>query len=143
MQGGCLCGSVRYALASPPFDAGWCHCRTCQLSSGSPSMAFATVPTGDLRFERGADLVGTVKSTDFGRREFCSRCGTPLTIRVDFQPDTVDFTIATLDDPTAIEPGFHIFYASRIPWAKSGDALPRHDRFRAETRGLEQGESPV
>jgi hypothetical protein len=47
MEGGCLCGAVRFSLASKPYDAGWCHCRTCQLNSGSPAMVFAAVPVGD------------------------------------------------------------------------------------------------
>ena len=134
MQGGCLCGAVRYRLASVPFDAGWCHFRNCQLSSGSPAMAFATVPLDDYGVERGK--IATVRSSDFGHRGFCRDCGTPLFMRVDHQPDTLDFTIATLDAPGAVEPDYHIFYASRIAWAEAGDALPRHDKFRPETRGL-------
>ena len=31
MTGGCACGAVRYQLKNQPWDAGWCHCRTCQL----------------------------------------------------------------------------------------------------------------
>ena len=46
--GGCLCGGVRYELASEPFDCGWCHCRTCQLYGGAPAMAFASVPEEDF-----------------------------------------------------------------------------------------------
>ena len=136
MQGGCLCGAVRFRLESEPFDAGWCHCRLCQKSSGSPAMAFATVPLEDFQYDAGAAMVATIASTGFGHRGFCRRCGTPLYIRADFQPDTIDFSIATLDDPARVAPSFHIFYASRIPWAPAGDALPRHDRFRPETRGL-------
>jgi hypothetical protein len=132
--GGCLCGAVRYRLASAPFDAGWCHCRTCQLNSGSPAMAFASVPVADYVIERGEPA--TVKSSDFGHRRFCRECGTPLLMQVDHQPETVDFSLATLDDPARVTPTFHIFYASRIPWAEPGDALPRHDRFRPDTRGL-------
>src|SRR6202035_3322444 len=45
--GRCLCGAVRYKLESAPFDAGYCHCRICQLASGAPVMAFATVPRND------------------------------------------------------------------------------------------------
>ena len=45
--GGCLCGAVRYRLDGEPFDCGWCHCRTCQLNSGAPAMAFASVRAGD------------------------------------------------------------------------------------------------
>jgi hypothetical protein len=80
--------------------------------------------------------VGQVKSSDFGHRKFCLACGTPLLMQVDHQPETVDFSIATLDRPERVVPGFHIFYASRIPWAEAADAAPRHDRFRPDTRGL-------
>ena len=134
MQGGCLCGAVRYRLRSAPFDAGWCHCRTCQLNSGSPAMAFASVPVTDYVVEQGE--VATVRSSDFGHRGFCARCGTPLYMPVDHQPETIDFSVATLDQPDRVPPGFHIFYASRIAWAEAGDDLPRHDGFRPNTRGL-------
>ncbi|MES2443920.1 MAG: GFA family protein [Pseudomonadota bacterium] len=142
LVGGCLCGAVRYRLASEPFDAGWCHCRTCQLSSGSPAMAFATVPAGDY-LVANPDTIASVASSSFGRRSFCRQCGTPLTISVDHQPETIDFSLATLDEPQRVPPAFHIFYASRIDWAKAADDLPRHDRFRPDTRGLSGTEPPA
>ena len=52
------------------------------------------------------------------------------------QPDTLDFTIATLDDPAAVVPGFHIWHGSRIGWFETADDLPRHARFRPDTVGL-------
>src|SRR5215210_7210759 len=109
LTGRCLCGAVRYRLASEPFDAGWCHCRTCQLNSGAPAMAFASVPVDDWIVEQGGLVIRQVKSSSFGHRLFCSNCGTPLAARVDHQPRTVDFSIATLDEPDAVPPGFHIF----------------------------------
>ena len=142
-EGGCACGSVRYRLASDPFDAGWCHCRTCQLVSGAPAMVFASVPAGDLVFIEGADRVKRFQSSCFGHREHCGDCGTPLTMKVDHQPETVDFTVATLDEPDQVLPGFHIFHASRIAWFETNDDLPRHDRFRPDTRGLEGTEPPA
>src|SRR5579884_312879 len=136
LTGRCLCGAVRYELLSRPFDCGWCHCRTCQLNSGSPAMVFASVPDGDLRWTSGAEKLKSIRSSDFGHRTFCGECGTPFLMKVDHQPETVDFSVATLDDPTAVSPGFHIFWNSRIPWAETVDALPRHDKFRPDTRGL-------
>ena len=141
--GGCACGAVRYALKSAPYDTGWCHCRICQRVSGSPAIVFSTVPHGHLVFTKGADKVKPFASTSFGRRRFCGECGTPLTIEVDHQPETVDFSVATLDAPDAVSPGFHIFWASRIPWFDPGDALPRYDRFRPETRGLQGTDGPL
>jgi hypothetical protein len=136
LEGGCACRSVRYSLASAPFDAGWCHCRTCQLVSGAPAMVFASVPAGHLVFTSGAELVRTFKSSSFGHRLFCGACGTPFAMQVDHQPDTIDFSVATLDEPEQVAPGFHIFYESRIGWSETKDDLPRHERFRPDTRGL-------
>ena len=142
LTGGCLCGAVRFRLKSAPSDAGWCHCRTCQLNSGSPAMAFASVPEGDWIAEEGADQIRKVSSSSFGHRGHCGACGTPLYMKVDHQPETVDFSIATLDQPEAVAPGFHIFWSSRVAWFDPGDDLPRHERFRPVTRGLEDTEPP-
>jgi hypothetical protein len=140
--GGCACGAVRYELASVPYDGGWCHCRICQLNSGSPAMAFASIPVDDYVVVAGEEKVKRFKSSGFGHRLFCGECGTPLLMRVDHQPETVDFSIATLDDPDAVGPQFHIFHASRIAWFETADDLPRHERFRPDTRGLEGTEPP-
>lgn len=140
--GGCACGAVRYELASLPYDGGWCHCRICQLNSGSPAMAFASVPADDYVLVTGGEKVKRFKSSGFGHRLFCGECGTPLLMRVDHQPETVDFSIATLDAPDAVGPQFHIFHSSRIAWFETADDLPRHERFRPDTRGLEGTEPP-
>lgn len=106
-------------------------------------MAFASVPAGDLVFTQGEERLRRFRSSAFGHRQYCADCGTSLTIQVDFQPETIDFPIATLDDPERIAPAFHIFRASRIGWFETADALPRHDRFRPDTRGLEGTEPPA
>ena len=140
--GGCACGAVRYELRSTPFDTGWCHCRTCQLNSGAPAMVFSSVPAGQLVWTRGEDRLKRFQSSSFGHRSFCGDCGTPFLMEVDHQPETVDFSVATLDEPDRLPPGFHIFWGSRIAWFEPGDDLPRHDKFRPDTRGLEGTEPP-
>jgi hypothetical protein len=142
LTGGCMCGTVRYELASDPFDCGWCHCRTCQLSSGAPAMAFASVKDGDWVLTSGEGTMRTIRSSSFGHRTFCGEFGTPLHVRVDHQPETVDFSIATLDDPNAVAPEFHIFWGSKVGWFNPGDDLPKHDKFRPDTRGLKGTEPP-
>ncbi len=143
LTGGCMCGAVRYELQSAPFDCGWCHCRSCQLSSGSPAMVFASVPNDDLIWTQGGDKVRSVVSSSFGHRDFCGECGTPFLMKVDHQPETVDFSVATLDEPGTIAPGYHIFWSEKLDWFNPSDALPRHDKFRPNTRGLEGTEPPA
>ncbi|HYI43578.1 MAG TPA: GFA family protein [Sphingomicrobium sp.] len=143
LTGGCMCGAVRYELQSDPFDCGWCHCRTCQLASGSPAMVFASVPEGHLIWTKGAEHVRSVASSSFGHRSFCGECGTPFLMKVDHQPETADFSVPTLDEPDAIAPGFHIFWSSKVGWLELADTLPRHDRFRPDTRGLNGAVPPA
>lgn len=83
-------------------------------------------------FTRGEDLVGRWESSSFGHRLFCKACGTPLLMRDNEGATTIDLSLATLDDPDAVPPGFHIFYASRIAWADACDDLPRYPRSRRE-----------
>jgi hypothetical protein len=134
LEGGCLCGAVRYRVACAPLEAGYCHCGVCRRSSGAPVLAFATVPRADFTLIAGAPRKR--RSTSFGERWFCADCGTQLVMCVDHQPDTIDFTLASLDNPTATAPEFHIFFGSRIGWFDIADRLPRHKQFRPHTPGL-------
>jgi hypothetical protein len=133
-EGGCLCGAVRYRLEVEPSDAGYCHCMLCRRSSGAPVLAFATVPLKKFVITKGEPAKRL--SSSFGERWFCRDCGTQLAMHVDHQPDTIDFTIASLDDPTTIAPAFHIFTEDKIGWFDTADGHPRHARFRPNTRGL-------
>lgn len=59
-----------------------------------------------------------------------------------FQPDMIDFAVCTLDNPAIAPPQTHIFYARRPPWLDVQDGLPKFDRFRPGTQGLEGTEPP-
>jgi hypothetical protein len=105
-------------------------------------MTFASVKQGGWVVTEGEDEVRRVRSSSFAERLFCGRCGTPLAIDYDIQPETFDFSVGTLDDPGAVSPEFHIFWASKVAWFDPGDDLPKHDRFRPNTVGLDGTEPP-
>jgi len=125
LEGGCLCGEVRYKVNGTIIDAGYCHCRLCRRASGAPVVAWFTVPVGSFSYIQGRSSV--FHSSAHSQREFCGRCGTQLVFRRTEAPVTVDVTIASLDDPSLIEPEYHIWRESRIKWFETGDSLPRHD----------------
>lgn len=133
-EGGCLCGAVRYRLDAAPFDAGYCHCTSCRRASGAPVLAFATVPLDAFVLTKGEPAKR--RSSEKAERWFCRDCGTQLAIHADYQPDTIDVTIPSLDDPAIIAPKFHIFTDERIAWFDTADDYPRHAGFRPNTRGL-------
>jgi hypothetical protein len=139
MEGGCLCGAVRYRLGEAPRDVGWCHCRNCQLNSGSPAMAFGTVREELFTLQGGAETIRLFASSADAERYFCGRCGTPLYVTEHREPGELYVSVATLDDPAATPPGFHIFTAQRIEWAPICDGLPVYEGFRRDPNAARDG----
>ncbi len=128
LTGGCACGRVRYEVSAEPVDPGYCHCHTCQSVSGAPVLAYATTPVSAFQWTRGQPRL--YRSSGFGSRNFCPDCGTHLTMQVDADPEVLDFTLASLDDPERVAPTFHIWTRSRIGWFEIADNHPRYERSR-------------
>jgi hypothetical protein len=141
LTGGCHCGAIRYELHAQPTDAGYCHCTMCRKSAGAPVLAFARVPLADFVLTNGSPA--TRRSSSFGERWFCRDCGSQIAMRVDHQPDDIDFTVATLDEPDAVHPIFHIWHASHIPWFETGDNLPRYAESRPQNTDAPDTNSPA
>jgi hypothetical protein len=127
-EGGCSCGAVRYEVRAALTDCGYCHCRMCQMASGAPVLVFATAPFDAYAITRGAPRKR--RSSGFGERWHCAECGTPLAMRVDYEPDSIDVAVITLDDPALVAPQFHIWTESAVDWVQLGDELPRFPRAR-------------
>ena len=128
-QGGCLCGPIRYRASAAPFDETYCHCGLCRRAGGAPVVAWASFPAQQFSFTRGQPV--RFESSKLACREFCARCGTQLTFRYVASPDTIDVTIASLDDPAVIRPKDHVWYGSRIHWFDTRDELPRFPEHRS------------
>jgi hypothetical protein len=122
--GGCLCGQVRYRITGRPVEALYCHCRMCQRAHGAPVIAWLTAPLDAFKVTAG-DPVAYASSAK-ALRHLCGRCGTPLTWRATDDPRFVDISIATLDNPEAVEPTLHLWTESQIAWFEITDHLPRH-----------------
>lgn len=141
LTGGCACGTIRYRIDAEPYDTGWCHCRICQQVSGSGGMVFTTAALYHFHIERGKERLGRFASTPFGERGYCRNCGSPLTIHVGHQPGEIDIAAASLDDPDAVVPAFHLYADSAPQWAIPIDGLPRYAALRLTTRGLAPGQT--
>lgn len=120
-----MCGAVRYRINSLAESAGYCHCRMCQRAAGAPMVAWAAFPRDAFVFTAGTPAA--YRSSPAALRRFCARCGTPLTFEYVSGVRNIDVTIASLDDPAAIEPsGYHIWTSSRFPWLLLIDDVPKY-----------------
>ena len=123
-EGGCLCGAVRYRISGAPVSSVICHCRSCRLASGAPTVAWLTVQRPQLEFLFGTPRA--FKSSPGVVRQFCATCGSALTYENAASPSTIDLTTATLDDPNRFPPTEEVWVAHKVPWQVSDAALAQH-----------------
>ena len=101
-RGGCACGKVRYEVKGNPQVSAVCHCRYCQLRSGS---AFGTlVYFSEKNFKIISGKCNTYKFiSESGynwTNQFCKTCATTLTSRLEIKPGHVGVAGGTFDPPT-------------------------------------------
>ena len=118
IEGGCLCGKVRYSGEAEPIFAGLCHCTNCQKGSGSAFNAVVAVPKPAI------SITGTVSTYegkgDTGNptyKRFCPECGSPVAEEAAVMADVVMIPVGTLDDPSSVKPAMQIYCDSAQPWA--------------------------
>jgi hypothetical protein len=104
LDGGCLCGKIRYRVNAQIIDAGYCHCRQCQRASGAPLIAWFTIAVAGFTYTSGQPAI--FQSSVNCQREHCACCGTQLVFRNAVDPRTIDITVCSLDDSSAIKPQY-------------------------------------
>lgn len=131
-KGGCLCGAVRYSLASRPLSINACHCRDCKKLSGATNLLMVTALRADFLHEGETHTFH--KKADSGRVvtiHRCAQCGTRLWHETQLGAQYILFAAGTLDDPSWAIPTAHI-------WTGRAEA---HERFTPDALVLE-GQPP-
>jgi hypothetical protein len=123
MTGGCACGNVRFRARIDNDDAYLCHCRMCQRSTGSVSIAFKQVKQADVSWLGEPDWY---QGSPIAHRPFCPRCGTSLGFAFLEDSDKMDLTVASFDDPSRFKPKWHFGAESMHRAWLNTEGLPEH-----------------
>ena len=110
------------------ITAGHCHCRDCQLATGSGKATIIFLP------DAGLTLAGELKSytvigTDGSHvtRGFCPECGSPIVSYTAEQPNIKFIKAGSLDEPDWVQPETNFWQRSAQPWDPVNEALPGFD----------------
>ncbi|MEM8791808.1 MAG: GFA family protein [Pseudomonadota bacterium] len=122
--GRCLCGGVRFRFSGKPLWQGHCHCESCRKGCAAPMTSFIGVVDGAWAWT--GEEPSLYESSPGVRRYFCARCGSQMAYAADRFPGETHFYAASLDDPSAYAPSFHVFAAEAVPWLVIEDDLPRY-----------------
>jgi hypothetical protein len=101
----------------------FCHCGQCRRQTGL-YYAASNAMDADLTVE-GADSVTWYASSDEARRGFCRHCGSALFWKYEGL-DRTSIQAGSLDMPSRLTPGYHIFCADKGDFYEISDGLPQY-----------------
>ena len=119
VEGGCLCGAVRFSASGQPWRVGICHCLDCRKHHGAlfhASAIFAETAvtrSGDTRQYRG--------------RHFCPRCGSSV---YSISGDEIEVHLGSLDEPDRFRPTYELWICRRETWLPDFPVERRYERDR-------------
>lgn len=123
LEGGCLCGRVRFKAQQPALRTFVCHCTFCQRVTGSSFFAESIYSSSAVEFN-GGELAQYAHVSEGSQKKvfvhFCPNCGTTVGLTFERWPDVRAIARGCYDDPNAVEVTSHIWTES----AQTGVVLP-------------------
>jgi hypothetical protein len=132
ITGSCFCGAVGYEAEIDEQRVGACHCRDCQIFSGSAFRLAAFVKPEDFRFTHGMPKYfdKTAASGNVRRMAFCGDCGTHLSASpVEGSSGFVSVRIASANEFHELRPTAEVFCDSAVSWLAPLEGTVRFPRM--------------
>jgi hypothetical protein len=124
VQGGCLCGKVRYTVSGDVIFSGVCHCTSCKKSTGSAFSAVFAVPSPAVQVSGElSTYVGQGDSGNATTKRFCPNCGSQVFGEAAIMPDVTMVDIGTLDEPASVPLQMHIYCRSKLDWVQVPEGI--------------------
>ncbi|QLC24277.1 GFA family protein [Parasphingopyxis algicola] len=118
IEGGCLCGAVRYRIETEPMPACYaCHCTDCQTQSGS-AFGLQMPLFGTMLDVKGELGKGQRQTADGIAVSYwtCAKCAVRIYAENTARPGIVVLRAGTLDESSALVPRAHLWVRSKQPW---------------------------
>lgn len=127
VQGGCLCGGVRYEIDGPLTDVSNCHCSMCRRHHGAAFATYVNVNIDHFRWLSGQDLLTVYETSPGNGWAFCRICGSSLGLPTRGKLSSI--AMGPLDADPGVRPAEHMFVGSKAGWFRITDSLPQHDEW--------------
>ena len=118
IEGGCLCGAVRYKTQGPLRPVIACHCQQCRKTTGNYVTA-TSAPRGGLIITGEPTWYA---SSETAKRAFCPLCGSQLFW--DGGGENFSIMAGTIDGETGLTVAGHIFIADKGDYYDIPEGIP-------------------
>jgi len=127
VQGRCHCGEITYEAEVERGSVSVCHCRDCQMLTGSAFRANVAAPADRFRILTGKPRE-YVKVADSGAQRvhaFCATCGSPVYSCAAQNPQSYSLRLGALSERDALgRPARQIWTRRRLSWMPKLDGVP-------------------
>lgn len=123
--GQCLCGQVKYTIASAPIRMGQCHCDDCRRTSGTGHASNAFFKKKDVHIEGETSRYDS--ETDSGSvitRHFCPRCGSRLYGYNNTVENIIGITVGTMAESAWFKANFIVYNKRKPVWDFMDESIP-------------------
>ncbi len=120
LNGGCLCGAVKFQIKNQFDHFQLCHCTQCQKCTGSAHASNLFTEPANITWLSGLEML--VRYDVEGRRlsnQFCRQCGSRMPW-LSLSGDVLAVPAGSLDDAPSMKPKANIFWPERASWYDEG-----------------------
>ncbi len=131
VHGSCHCGSIAFEATVDPDSVTICHCRACQVLTGTAYRVTVLADARDFRLIRGVPKV-YVKLADSGNKRamvFCGDCGSPVySHAAEENPTSYGLRVGSLREREALIPRKRIWCESALGWSADLGGMARFEK---------------
>lgn len=130
VEGGCLCGRVRFRVRGPFQMFHLCHCSQCRKATGSAHASNIFTAPGNIDWLSGKELIRhfQLRGEQSFTKCFCGNCGSALPY-LNRSGKYLVIPAGTLDDDPGIRPQDNIFWRDRAAWYEAGLGAQHYDGY--------------
>jgi len=134
LEGGCVCGQVRYSLSRPLIAIHACHCHWCQRQSGSSYVLNGWIESSNVTLLTPTEPIKCSIPTPSGDVSDLYRCPKCFTATWMIDRDAYGLVmvirVGTIDKSQLVrQPDAHIFVKEKAPWVTIGEGQKQFEEF--------------
>lgn len=123
VDGGCLCGSVKFSAKLPSKWCAHCHCSMCRVAHGAGYVTWVGFEQHQVSFAKGESHLRWHESSPGAQRGFCKECGSSMFFRSERWAGELHIALACIDGDIDRQPQANVFFDNHVDWMPIDEKL--------------------
>lgn len=116
VDGGCLCGAVKFAATLPSKWCAHCHCSMCRVMHGAGYVTWIGFEQDRVSFTKGESRVKWHESSPGAQRGFCDECGSSMFFRSERWAGELHIALGCISGVIDRQPQANVFFDKHVDW---------------------------